>query len=200
MQNLIDLEALQPTGDLSSVTLKTLHSFLYVKLTYVILLQLLFCVFVLGKEICSVLLGQSIKPKSRSATDFGSYWRGKKSWASFSKPFLILKTSSFSVAGLVCNFTGSTIPFPINIHICHQSIFHTRGYLFSFDKNLWKVSPLMLSFILQVLVTSLIQIFPLWRLLLPMRRCYYNLLSYNSLLLSALNAHEHRLKNRNSWI
>lgn len=79
MQNLIDLEALQPTGDLSSVTLKSLHSFFcYVKFTNCNLIAKVLFVFVfeLGKEIYSVLLGQSIKPIPRSATDFGSYWRG----------------------------------------------------------------------------------------------------------------------------
>lgn len=35
------------------------------------------------------------------------------------------------MAGSVCNFPGSAIPFPINFHLCHPSIFHTWGCLFN---------------------------------------------------------------------
>lgn len=96
MENLIDLGALQPTGDMSSVWPPEYRSYMVpsclhawgegglvcvsvlhlisaeseVSVTDIIVLTLL------GEEICEVFLGQFAKSETRSGADFGCYRRG----------------------------------------------------------------------------------------------------------------------------
>ena len=74
MQRLIDLEALQPTGDLSAVYSVQIE---YKSTNYLCFWPYhLSNFFYLGEEIHSVFLGHTLEPNTRPAADSGCNWRG----------------------------------------------------------------------------------------------------------------------------
>lgn len=132
IQCLIDLGALQPTGDLSAVRiwstfnhLQDGHSTVWNYDPYLYLIH--FIIWSSGEEICTIFLGQSSKPVTRSRADIVCNWGGTWIFSSFgwiNFPNYLQNIWQFYywwnfLAGFVCNSTRPAIPVSINLHLCY---------------------------------------------------------------------------------
>lgn len=128
MQRLIDLEALQPTGDLSSV--QTIQ--IEYKSTIIVYCISFFKFFYLGEEIHSIFLGQSVEPVTRPAADSGCNWWGmqtfnlanSKNLGLITYRIIFYKLKLGCLTGFIRNSSRSTFSIPLHLYFCLEGIFY----------------------------------------------------------------------------